>query len=84
MNEFLNMVRVYLTQELPPPYNNLLSIVDERIRVTLPENLKFNEAYALLQPLIEASVQRIRNREIDLPFTIWTPSQSRDFKVYIK
>jgi hypothetical protein len=84
MNEavYLEKVRVFLTQELPQPYSQLITVKDSVIIVVIPEGTTFNNGYAILYPAIEASVQRIRNREFDLNFTIWTTNQTRDFRIY--
>lgn len=79
----LIMVRVFLKQELPPLYNDLISIEDEAIVITLPDNGKpFNTNYDIVFALINEQVQRIRNRECDLNFTVKTANQLRDFKIY--
>jgi hypothetical protein len=79
---YLEKVRVFLTQELPQPYNKLVTINDSATTAVIPESITFNYGYAKLYHLIETSIQRIRNREYDLNFTIWTPNQLRDFKIY--
>jgi hypothetical protein len=82
MNNYLEMVKVYLNQELPPPYNDLLSVVDDRIRVTLPDDGKaFNAAYAIIHLMIVESVNRIRDIQYNLDFTIWSEGQLRDFTI---
>lgn len=79
----LVMVRVFLKQELPPPYNDLITIEDEAIVITLPNNGKsFNDNYDVVYNLINEQVQRIRNRECDLNFTVKGINQLRDFKIY--
>lgn len=84
MNEgvYIGKVQVYLMQELPNPYNKLITVNNDNIVLVLPESIPFGDGYALLFKLIEASVERIRNREYDLNFTIWTRNQTRDFKIY--
>lgn len=79
---YLEKVRIYLTQELPEPYSQFITVKDSAITVVIPASITFNDGYAKLHPLIEASIQRIRNREYDLNFTIWTPNQIRDFRIY--
>jgi len=76
------MVRVYLSQELPPPFNNLLSVVDDRIRITLPNTGKsFNEVYAMVHPMIVECINRIRELKYNIDFTIWSETQLREFTI---
>lgn len=78
----LVMVSVFLKQELPPLYNDLITIEDEIIVISLPDNFKpFSDNYNEVFNLINEQVQRIRNRECDLSFTVKTASQWRDFKI---
>jgi hypothetical protein len=79
---YLEKVRVFLTQELPQPYNQLIAVKDSVIIISIPEGTTFNDGYATLHPAIEASIQRIRNREYNLNFTVWTRNQTRDFRIY--
>jgi hypothetical protein len=79
---YLEKVRIYLTQELPKSYSQFITVKDSAITVVIPESITFNDGYAKLHPLIEASIQRIRNRKYDLNFIIWTPNQIRDFRIY--
>ncbi|MGF7075353.1 hypothetical protein [Mucilaginibacter sp. 3215] len=82
MNNYLNMIRVYLNQELPPPFNTLVSVVDDRIKITLPDTHKsFNEAFAVVHPMIIECIGRIRELKYNVDFTIWTPGQLRDFTI---
>ena len=83
MNSYLDMVRVYLSQELPPPYNEAITVTDNRIRVSLPDTGKsFNAEYAIVHPMIVESINRIREVQHNLDFTIWTPHQLRDFTIF--
>ncbi len=82
MNSYLEMVRVYLSQELPPLYNTLVSVVDGRIRITLPEIGKsFNDSYAIVQPMIVECINRIRELKYNVNFTIWSETQLREFTI---
>lgn len=82
MDSYLNMIRVYLMQELPPPYNNSIEVNDRRIMVLLPETGRsFNKSYELLNRMIVDSIGRVRNLQHDLDFSIWTPHQLRDFTI---
>jgi len=76
------MISVYLSQELPLPFNSLITVVDERIRITLPDKGKsFNEAYAVVHPMIIECINRVRELKYNIDFTIWTPDQLRDFTI---
>jgi hypothetical protein len=79
----LIMVRVYLKQELPIPYNDLVTIEDDKIIITLPDNGKsFNTNYDEVFNLINDNVARIRNRECNYDFRVKGVNQLRDFKIY--
>ena len=80
--EYLNRVMVYLKQELSPLYRDRIVINEGVIIVKLSDDVPFNETYNVLHPLIVSNVERVRNREYDLNFTVWTANQLRDFKVY--
>ncbi|GAA4321611.1 hypothetical protein GCM10023149_21540 [Mucilaginibacter gynuensis] len=80
--EYLNRVMVYLKQELSPLYRDRIVINEGVIIVKLSDDVPFNETYNDLHPLIVSNVERVRNREYDLNFTVWTANQLRDFKVY--
>jgi len=79
----LIQVRVFLKQELPPPYNELISIEDEKIVISLPDNGKsFNTNYDEVFNMVTENVARIRNREYELDFSVKGINQLRDFKIY--
>lgn len=81
----LIQVRVFLKQELPAPYNELINIEDDRIVISLPDNGKpFNANYEEVFNMVNENVARIRNREYDLDFTVKTANQLRDFRIYKK
>lgn len=83
MNEaYLNMVRVYLQQELPEIYRGNIKVIDERVVISIADTSDFNRIYETLQEIIAGSIDRIRNREIDLEFTIQSTIQRRDFKIW--
>lgn len=76
------MVRVYLKQELPFPYNELIEIEDEKIVLRLPNNgQSFNVNYAQIFTSIHQKVKDIRNRDYDLHFTVKGINQLRDFTI---
>jgi hypothetical protein len=83
MNEvYLNMVRIYLQQELPEIYRKHIKQTDERLVISIAETDNFNQVYEILQETIAVCIDRIRNREIDLEFTIQSTIQRRDFKIW--
>ena len=76
----LVMVRDYLKQELPPPYNELIEIEGVRIVIKLPKNeLDFNVNFDHIYNMIRQRVKDIRNRDQDLNFTVKGTNQLRDF-----
>jgi len=78
---YLSRVLIYLQQELPEDYRQLIRLSGEKLIVSLPETANFSQAYDVLYKTITNSIGRIRNREIDLEFTIWSKNQERDFKI---
>ncbi|GAA4326357.1 hypothetical protein GCM10023149_29080 [Mucilaginibacter gynuensis] len=80
--EYLNRIMVYLKQELPPVYRDRIVINEGVLIVKLPEDVSFNDTFNVLHPLILSNVQRVRNREYDLNFSVCSPNQLRDFKIY--
>jgi hypothetical protein len=78
---YLNMVRIYLQQELPEIYREHIKLTDERLIISIADTASFSQAYETLQEAITVCIDRIRNREIDLEFTIQSTIQRRDFKI---
>lgn len=78
------MVRVYLQQELSETYREHIQVSSEKLIITIPDTANFSQAYEVLQETIVGSINRIRNREIDLEFTIRSINQERDFKILNK
>ncbi|HTD99026.1 MAG TPA: hypothetical protein VK668_07045 [Mucilaginibacter sp.] len=78
--EYLNRVLIYLQQELPE-YRAALSLKAGKFVFTLPEGLAFQPFYEKLFAAVSACTGRIRNREYDLDFKVWSPNQERDFTV---
>jgi hypothetical protein len=78
---YLNRVLIYLQQELPEDYRQHIKLSGEKIIIPLPDTVNFSQAYEVLHPAITSSIGRIRNREIDLEFTIRSKNQERDFKI---
>jgi hypothetical protein len=79
--DYLNRVLIYLQQELPENHREHISLTGEKLVVILPETANFSQAYETLHPAIISSINRIRNREIDLEFSIRSKNQERDFKI---
>jgi hypothetical protein len=78
----LVMVRVYLKQELPPPYNELIEVEDDKIIIILPENGQpFNVNYDHVFGMINQRVKEIRDRQYELNFTVRSQNQLRDFTI---
>ena len=79
MNLHLNKVLIFLKQELPPAYNELIKLVNDIFVINLPNGEVFETAYQSIFPLITTSVNRIRNREYDFKFSVKSNNQERDF-----
>ena len=78
----LVMVRVYLKQELPFPYNELIEIEDDKILIRLPDNgQSFNVNYEKVFASVHQKVKDIRNRDYDLHFTVRGTNKLRDFTI---
>ncbi len=81
MNEaYLQKVLIYLQQELPE-HKAQITAANGRIIFEIETSGQFQQVYDQLNALINACVLRIRNREIDLDFTIKAKNQERDFKI---
>lgn len=80
--EYLNMVRVYLQQELPETYREHIKLSGEKLVISIADTANFSEVYETLHETIVGSINRIRNRDIDLEFTIQSTIQERDFKIW--
>jgi hypothetical protein len=73
------MVRVYLKQELPSSYCDL---IDDRILIKLPDNGQpFNVNFDRVFGMISERVKEIRDRHYELNFTVQSPNQLRDFTI---
>ncbi|WP_144250377.1 hypothetical protein [Mucilaginibacter corticis] len=82
MTEYLTRVCTFLKQELPTKYWTFISVENNKIIITLNQFTKaLNEIYIELQELITEKIFRVRERQYDLHFVIWTPTQTRDFSV---
>ena len=81
---YLNMVRTYLQQELPEIYREHIKLNGQKLVVVIPDTVNFSQAYESLLEIITDSINRIRNREMDLEFTIRSTIQERDFKILNK
>lgn len=78
--EYLNKVLIFLQQELPQ-FKQDMRISGALIRFTLPEGQAFQPYFEAVQQGVTASVNRIRKRESDLNFSVFTKTQERDFKI---
>jgi hypothetical protein len=78
--EYLNRVNIFLQQELPG-YKDELALKSGTFVFTLPAGLAFQSYYEGLFAAVSACVSRIRNRESDLDFKVWSPNQERDFTI---
>lgn len=68
-SEQLNMVKVYLQQELPASFYNSISLEDNQIIIDLRTgNRSFMSSYNILHAEISALVTRIRHRNYGLTF----------------
>ena len=78
--EYLNKVLIFLQQELPV-YKNDMSLKGPVILFHLPEGQAFQPYFENLFTAVSGCTSRIRNREYDLDFKVWSPNQERDFKI---
>jgi pentose-5-phosphate-3-epimerase len=78
--EYLRLVVIYLKQELPE-YQEMLVVKDNQIVFTVHPGAAFEQFYQRVFNSVSECTSRIRNREIDLEFKVWSPAQERDFKV---
>jgi len=79
---YLNRVLIYLQQELPEIYREHITLTGGKLVITLTGTADFNLGYETLQQTIVNNISRIRNRQIDLEFTIKSKFQERDFKIF--
>jgi hypothetical protein len=78
---YLNRVLTYLQQELPESYRDGVMLLGEKLIIAIPDTVNFQQTYEVLHVHIIDSINRIRNRDIDLEFTVKSPVQERDFKI---
>jgi len=79
--DYLNRVKVFLEQELPQ-YKGVLAVNGNMLLFTVPADQTFQSYYESLHAAVTACIARIRNLECDLDFTVRSPNQERDFKIY--
>jgi hypothetical protein len=82
-DEYLNRVLIFLQQELPG-YKDQMALKAGKFVFTLPEGTAFQPWYESVFAEVSACTGRIRNREYDLDFKVWSPNQERDFKILKK
>ncbi|MBE9584615.1 hypothetical protein IM792_09175 [Mucilaginibacter sp. JRF] len=82
MSDYLRMVLVYLKQELPSAISDILELDGWVFKFTVSDSDDFNERFKEIQNITEKYIRAIRERKADLNFTVWKPTQSRDFIVY--
>lgn len=78
--EYLNRVLIYLQQELLR-YRETLALQAGKFVFNVPEGTPFQPHYEAVFADASACVGRIRNREFDLDFKVWSKNQERDFKI---
>lgn len=78
--EYLNRVRIYLQQEMPAFRDNL-ALKAGQVVFTMPDGQAFQPYYETVFTAVSACISRIRNREFDLDFKVWSLNQERDFKI---
>jgi len=78
--EYLNRVLIYLQQELPA-YREVLKLQLGKFVFSVPEETPFQSYYESVFVAVSAATGRIRNREYDLDFNVWSKNQERDFKI---
>ncbi|TFF34561.1 hypothetical protein [Mucilaginibacter psychrotolerans] len=81
MNEkYLNRVLIYLHREMPKYKNDLLLKTAQFVFI-LPAGMVFQPYYEDVHTAVSTCTGRIRKREMDLDFKVWSPNQERDFKI---
>ncbi|RFZ90069.1 hypothetical protein D0C36_22775 [Mucilaginibacter conchicola] len=78
--EYLNKVWTFLKQEMPK-HGNDLRLDDGVFVFRMPEGQSFQSYYEEIHEAVKAHIERIRRRETDLSFKVWSPYQERDFKI---
>jgi hypothetical protein len=81
MKQYLNRVLIYLQKELPKAYRESIELDDERLVITIPDDEHFLIKCSELHVKISANIERVREREYDLHFTIRSTGQQRDFTI---
>lgn len=81
MKDYLNRVLIFLKQELPENYRQCISLENDRFIVSISDDMNFGPVYNDTFELINSNINRIRNRELELDFTVKSKNQERDFKI---
>jgi hypothetical protein len=82
MNDYYKMIYVYLSQDLPVQYKNYLRFDGADIMFVIPGNENFNSMFNRISNATENYINEIRERKMDIKFTVWKSTQSRDFFIY--
>lgn len=82
MPDYLNRILIYLKQELPPQYSEMLQLDGWVLKFVLPNNESFNEMFNDIKSKTERCILVIKERKANLDFTVYSPNQERDFKIY--
>lgn len=81
MNEtYLQKVLIYLQQEMPDRKEQI-RVLGGRLVINIAADEQFHPAFEHIQQSITESMNRVRNRETDLEFTVKSAIQERDFKI---
>jgi hypothetical protein len=70
MNDYLSRVLVYLKQELPSHFKNILELDGWVFKFRLPDNVNFNEEFNAIKLITENCMAVIRERKAVLNFTV--------------
>lgn len=79
--EYLDKVVIFLQQELPQ-FKADISLIGNTIEFQVAEGQIFQTYYDKVHQAVGLSINRIRNRDFDLDFTVKSKNQERDFKIY--
>lgn len=83
-HDHLEMIRVYLTPELPPPYNSDISIDSSDIVINLPNGDEGSfVVFEYKHRLINDSLSRIRSIQGTITIFLKTDKESRSFQINI-
>ena len=79
--EYLNKVLTYLKQELTEAYKSCISLKETKFIITMVDDVNFNTVFPEVHTQINKNIERVRNRKVDLNFSVRSKNQERDFMI---